>query len=234
MLGENAPGEKKVKEKSRDDPPLHTIQYPAQRAPPLQHSVSEITGSSNIAPVTTVIRSESVSRGSRANVPLPPTPMEQNARGLESSGHEGPPPLPARQGVGMAHRPLPSREPVPHKSTAQGGVMPMKPISSRDTPLPPVPTANDRPRLPRTNHPWGNRRQGPAQDNPPLPPRNKAAANGHPTESGSTTAPQHEEPAMLDLMSKGYQRADIESALRIARNDYELAKSILKEFGGRH
>ena len=238
-IGESASGEKKMKEKGRDDPPLHTIQYSAQRPPPVQHSMSEVTGAGNIAPVTGVVRSESVSRGSRANVPLPPTPME-NARGLESSGHEGPPPLPARQGVGIAHRPLPSRDPVPHKpATAQGGVV--KPvISSRDTPLPPVP-ANDRPRLPRPNHPWGNRRQVSAQDNPPLPPRNKAAAaaaaaaNGHSPEAGpGTTTPQHEEPAMLDLMSKGYQRADIESALRIARNDYELAKSILKEFGGRH
>jgi hypothetical protein len=70
--------------------------------------------------------------------------------------------------------------------------------------------------------------------------------NGHPSEVGisgggggsgsaaAVTPPQQEDHAMQDLISKGYQRADIESALRIAKNDFELARSILKEFGGRH
>ena len=61
--------------------------------------------------------------------------------------------------------------------------------------------------------------------------------NGHPSEGGGGVAaavPPQEDQAMQDLINKGYQRADIESALRIAKNDYELARSILKEFGGRH
>ena len=122
--------------------------------------------------------------------------------------------------------------------------MPPKQVS-RDGPLPPLPS-NDHPRLPPMNHPWGSRRQvassAPIPDvyNLPLPPKKKKApgSNGHSlAPEGGVAVPspapaQQDDPAMLDLMSKGYRRADIESALRIARNDYELARSILKEFVG--
>lgn len=251
-----------VREKSRDEPPLHTFQYPMQRMP-FQHSASEGANATSAHSSTAgVVRSESISRGSRANVPLPPTPVEQNTRGLEASGREDPPPLPARQGGALPLKPVPLRDvpgaikpvplrdipgampplkPVPLRDVPAAAAVPHKPIPARDGPLPPVPNANERPLLPPMNHPWGNRKPlSSAQDNPPLPPRNKAAGstNGHPdaTTGGTAAIPQQEDPApaMLDLMSKGYQRADIESALRIARDDYELAKSILKEFGGRH
>ena len=200
--------------KKSEEPPLHTIQYPSAQRPPQQQQL----GVSSSGSPATVTRSDSVARG-RANVPLPPTPVEQSS--LEGSGREelAPPPLPARQAGNVAGK-----------------------ASARDGPLPPLPQPNDRPRLPPMNHPWGNRRPPnqplpppPGHDdpyNPPLPPRKKAqgSTNGH----EGAAAPQKEDPAMLDLMNKGYQRADIESALRIARNDFELARNILKEFGGRH
>lgn len=244
-------GEDTGKEKSRDEPPLHTIQYPTQRMP-FQHSVSEsVSVTTAVCSTTGVVRSESVSHGSRANIPLPPTPLEQNLRGLESSGRVEPPPLPARQGGALPLKPVPLRDvpvamptampplkPVPLRDVP-GAAVHHKPAPARDGALPPIPNANDRPPLPPMNLSWRNKKQAAgssAQDNPPLPPRNKAggsSANGHPDGSANAT-PQHEDPTMLDLMSKGYQRADIESALRIAKNDHELAKSILKEFGGRH
>lgn len=227
-----------------EEPPLHTIQFPATKLPPTSQ-LSAPEGSSPTPGTTTVgvVRSESLSRVGRANVPLPPTPVEQPVPATRRANQDPtaaarfePPPLPARQGG-----------------------MPVK-QGSRDGPLPPPPgpgSGNERPRLPPMNHPWGNRgninrRQvatsaAPASEeyNPPLPPRKKgvAGSNGHSSlpEGGVAVAPpspapaqQQDDPAMLDLMSKGYQRADIESALRIARNDYELARSILKEFGGRH
>lgn len=209
-------------ERKREEPPLHPIQYPVQKpSPPAQHGGGAAEGAAAPSAVATVSRSESTTRGSRANVPLPPTPVEQNTRGLESSGHglEDPPPLPARQGGPL-----------------------LKSLASREGPL--IPLA-DRPRLPPMNHPWGNKKQLENRKqhenkmqqelhNPPLPPRNKAGTNGHPQAEATPPTQPQEDPAMLELMNRGYQKADIESALRIAKNDYELAKSILKEFGGRH
>lgn len=217
-----------------EEPPLHTIQFPAAaKLPPTSQLSAPESSSTGPTHSEGVVRSESLSRVGRANVPLPPTPVEQGSSrrpNQESTAvHFDPPPLPARQ----------------------GGV-PMKQASRGDGPLPPAPSV-DRPRLPPMNHPWGNRRQVMASaaatppvaevHNPPLPPRKKGVppgSNGHSSlpegcvAAASSAPPQQDDPAMLDLMSKGYQRADIESALRIARNDYELARSILKEFGGRH
>ena len=202
----------------KEEPPMHTIQYP------IQQKTSHPPSSTSVGPPAPAARSESYPLGPRSNVPLPPTPMDE--RNPEPSGREDPPPLPARQG-------------------GTGGNKQFS--SARDNPLPPIPgagaAAGDRPRLPPFNHPWGNKKphSQPSQDshNPPLPPRKKAQANpnGHSqgvSGEGASGAGPHEDPTMLDLISKGYQRADIESALRIAKNDYELAKSILKEFGGRH
>lgn len=187
----------------KEEPPLHTIQYPVQKSP---------------------------QPPARSNIPLPPIPQEDRAS-EPGSREDPPPPLPARL---MGGGPAKSASPKP---------------SAKDNPLPPLPPPNERPRLPPYNHPWGNKiKKQPhppsstpsgaaaAQDgcNPPLPPRKKpqGGSNGHPGESGGSHS--HEDPAMLELIGKGYQRADIESALRIAKNDFELAKSILKEFGGRH
>ena len=214
-------------DKSKEEPPLHTIHFSVQK----QQSGGSIGGTGGSA----VLRSESFAgRGSRANLPLPPTPLDHDLKGYSDLGGKGdPPPLPARQG---------------------GGPAPLKQHSSRDGSLHPTP-ANDRPRLPPFNHPWGNRRQLSNQppsvtsyehQNPPLPPRKKPQGNpnshchGDGGEGGRVTmssppVPHHQEdPGMLELINRGYQHADIESALRIAKNDYELAKNILKEFGGRH
>lgn len=210
--------------KRREEPPLHAVQYPIQKLAPSSQQSGGVGGPSS----ATVSRSESFPRGLRVNVPLPPTPTQQNANpkaSLERSGREDPPPLPARQ---------------------QGSTS--KPFPGKDGHTPP---SNDRPLLPPMNHPWGNKRlvnqplpssrESHDPINPPLPPRKKVQGNtnGHPQlaeGAGQTTenVATHGESAILDLISKGYQRADIESALRIARNDYELAKSILKEFGGRN
>lgn len=221
--------------KKSDEPPLHTIQYPMKAMPPTQLSVGSVSGGGPTSSPS-VARSESFPRG-RSNVPLPPTPLDQEGpASLDSSGNRGshPPPLPARQ-------------PGPVGGGGGGGGA-SKPLSVRESSAPPLPPINERPRLPPFNHPWGNKRQArppnpplPSHDvhNPPLPPRKKAqgGANGQLTEStGSVTTPPQtaEDLAVSDLINKGYQQADIESALRIANNNVELAKSILKEFGGRH
>ena len=214
--------------KRREEPTLHTIQYPVQKG--LSPSPQPLPSSA--ATGASVKRSESYSHTPRSNVPLPPLPRDESPKrgGVERSP---PPPLPARQMGGG------------------GGTKALV----RDSPLPPLPS-DDRPRLPPFNHPWGNKKQAPPPHescNPPLPPRKKPQSNAnghpqgvadagppppalgtHPVATPAAAAAPHEDPAMLDLMSKGYQRADIESALRIAKNDYELAKSILKEFRGRH
>ena len=177
----------------------------------------------------------------RHTIPLPPTPDDHVVGGAVP--REGAPPLPAR--------PLGAAVPVP----PPGGVVSGKSMLTRDQPLPLLPTVIDRPPLPPMNHPWGNKRttatsssnaQPPSYggDFPPLPPRKKNP-NGHSAAEGGAPPPSlyhqpssqeaHDDPpGLLDLLNRGYQRADIERALRIARNDYDMAKSILQEFGARH
>ena len=199
------------KSSSREEPTLHTMQYPIQKLPLLSGGGGG--------------KSESA-RGSRHHVPLPPTPLEHDLKDGHPPGD--PPPLPARQ-------------------VSQGTKAP-----ARDGPLPPVPQAGvDRPPLPPMNHPWGNKRTvnanqqstcplPPDHQHPPLPPRRKPGnANGHGGDGGNLTTPSpplqpSEDPILAEMMSKGYQLADIQRALRIAKGNFELTKSILKEFGGRH
>ncbi len=164
----------------------------------------------------------------RHNMPLPPIPDEM---GMQKD------PAP----------PLPDRPVVPTASARPGP----KNTLSRDQPLPLLPPAKERPPLPPMNHPWGNKRGASANPSnppalsssfgsefPPLPPRKKNP-NGHsaeppppPYHQAVSHEPQ-EDPGLQELLNCGYQRADIERALRIARNDYDMARSILQEFGGR-
>lgn len=229
-------------EGSKDEPSLHTMQYPSQQEQQPPHPQGRVPGGTG--------KSDSTEQhGLRHNVPLPPTPDEQGA-----SGVSGLPPLPTRPGgtagAGTGGKGAGGKG---AGGTAVAGPGPGgKAPSSRDGPLPPLPPSNDRPRLPPFNHPWGNKKpmgipapssasapsSAPHGDFPPLPPRKKNP-NGvesgavHPSFAQQPPQDSFDDPALADLLNRGYQRADVERALRIARNDYEMAKSILQEFGGR-
>lgn len=154
---------------------------------------------------------------SRADMPLPPLPSDYNQGA--TAGPNGPPPLPARPPV-MTHQHSQKKAPPMHH------------------------TLNDPPPLPPYN-PRRPQQQGASSvdENPPIPPRKKAT-------NGSTSPPTNSSPRstlerargggnttrediIIDLCSLGYSRSDIVRALAVAGNDYQLAKSILKEFGTR-
>lgn len=226
---------------SVEEPTLHTMLYPVQAASsqeqPPEQPQGKATGGS-LSPGS----SDAAGHCPRHNVPLPLTPDEQDVMTFE-----GAPPLPARPGGAAA-------------SVVVGAGPGEKTPSSREGPLPSVLPSNDRPRLPPFNHPWGNKPTvvpSPAPsssclsssaslgDFPPLPPRKKNP-NGHfsfdnddsevvpPPLAHQPPSAASDEPGLADLLNRGFQQADIERAMRIARNDYEMAKSILQEFGGRH
>ena len=217
-------------EAPKEESSLHAMHYPpqaGQEQPPHRHSTnrSHSMGQSDAAGIHP-----------RQNVPLPLTPDEETVEGLVV---EGAPPLPARP-VG----PVTSAT-----SSGHGGKAPL----SKDGSVPPHGQSTERPRLPPFNHPWGNKPTGiPApptptstsssashSDFPPLPPRKKNL-NGQ-SSVGSESGVVPPSPAQLspqesfdDLLSRGYNKADIERAMRIAMNDYEMAKNILQEFGAKN
>lgn len=208
--------------KSREEPTLHPMQYPSALKLPGQQSTGSggsVAGNTSSPKLLSKSSADQLPPRSspRANVPLPPTPME-------SGDHpEGPPPLPARQisAPGKQSR-------GPSGGGAGGGGRPGGGGGE---------SSGDRPQLPPFNHPWGNKPQAQAQfdaTHPPLPPRKKPqTSNGH-EGMEAPNASSAEDSMFQDFINKGYQRADIERALRIAKDNHELAKSILKEFGGRH
>ena len=231
--GDRSAAERKSNEEDDDESHGGSYDFPSElnRYPFKEAAKNEPSGGS--APTGKMEKLDQ--NAPRHNMPLPPLPDEPGVGGGPVP-REGVPPLPDRQVSNAAVR-------LGSGPASKG----------RDQPLPPVPQSVDRPPLPPMNHPWGNKRStinpsSSAQlsasfsgDFPPLPPRKKNP-NGHsaaeppppPYHQAVTAQEPQEDPALLDLLNSGYQRADIERALRIARNDYDMAKSILQEFGGRH
>ena len=198
--------------KPRDEPTLHVFNYSsrAQATCPVPSSGQSVT------------RHDSFNRSSR-NMPLPPIPSEtpppsQHNMRPQATADQAPP-LPARTSANTSKPPLPGNHPSMRKQQVE-----------------------EPPKLPPPNHPWGNKRHPTesttptADSNPPLPPRKKEAPSG--SEMVGTvpqSPPQRKEDLQLrELLALGYSKDDIERALKIAKNDYAMAKSILQAFGGRH
>ena len=153
---------------------------------------------------------------SRQDMPLPPLPSDPHL--LPPFDHSAPPPLPARP-TGMKHLPQPKEGPPHH-------------VVSNPPPLPP----------------YRKVQQGilSAEDHPPLPPRKKNANGNTSPPCNYDSSPRSSlerargggmstarEDAIMELVSLGYSRSDVVRAMAVAGNDYQLAKSILKEFGSR-
>lgn len=128
-----------------------------------------------------------------------------------------------------------------------------------DMPLPPLPTSSPSPPLPQrtpTCQPPPSTHDSLTNSYPPLPPRNPRANGGGsspipgqhsppesarsqqlPSSSTSSSSlnpvPRGREDCIMDLVALGYSRSDVVRALSVARNDFNIAKSILMEFGGR-
>ena len=148
--------------------------------------------------------------------------------------------------------PLP---PLPTETRAGGGRM--------DMPLPPLPpSSSSSPPVPQRAQATAPSSSSSSQDGlsnsyPPLPPRNPRANGGAsspvppqqqqqqqqvpqepargapPSSASSAPRGQCREDSIMDLVTLGYSRSDVVRALSIARNDFNIAKGILMEFGGR-
>ena len=146
--------------------------------------------------------------------------------------------------------------PLPPVPSAGGRVdMPLPPIPS-SSPTPPVPqrntagnTAHPPPAATPSSAPTPSQEGGALVNSyPPLPPRNPRANGGGtspvPQQQNSPPEParspptstvsrgQGREDSIMDLVTLGYSRSAVVRALSIARNDFNIAKSILMEFGG--
>ncbi len=168
-------------------------------------------GGASPSPVKHTTNSDYARVPSRHEMPLPPLPTGQ----AQSYGHALP-----RGGTNKTSSPPP---------------LPARPLlvkQEREEP-PPLPPMN----FPRRNA---------SQDDPthpPLPPRGstkKAGANGHqapPPEAAPPTSraggTSVREDGIMELVALGYSRSDVVRALAVSKNDAQLARMILKEFGGR-
>ena len=189
---------------------LHPYKENAPEEPPMQTlSYATKTGGHMIG--RQVTNSDQSRHTPRHDMPLPPLPVDQpRLLSTRPQSDYPPPPLPAR--------------PPSMKQHSKDAVEP--------PPLPPM------------NFP---RKTAPQDDNPPLPPRghkHTPSANGR---QSSPTPPAHEigarmsgsggasmrEDAIMELVALGYSRSDVVRALAISKNDSQLAKMILQEFGGR-
>ena len=205
----------------KEEPTLHTFNY----SPKLPHSSAVPTSSS-----ASVTRHESFNRGSSRNMPLPPLPTE----------------APSQQPSPWQPHPVDHAPPLPARTMPNSGGKPPLPgnhPSMRKTATTPS-TDEQPPRLPPPNHPWGNKRHpgepadSSSQGNPPLPPRKKDGSSGADMPGAlppvQQQASRKDDLAMRELIALGYSKAEIDRALKITRNDYNMAKMILQEFGGRH
>ena len=149
----------------------------------------------------------------RHELPLPPLPQKEELSGqLQQQEAQAPPPLPARPGAMKPLLPSDQRPPLP-PYTVQRKAGAATPTSEDAVSQPPLP--------PRVSKPNGS--------SPSPSPENRSSA------STATQPPvSNRETAILDLVALGYTRGDVVRALAIVNNDFNMAKKILREFGGRH
>ena len=148
----------------------------------------------------------------------------------------------------MSTRPDMPLPPIPTETRASGG-------GRADMPLPPLPTSTSPPvpqRTPAVTPAPPPPGEPLSSSYPPLPPRNNSRANGGgsspvppqqstpepvargaPPSSSAATRAQCRENSIMDLVTLGYSRSEVVRALSIARNDFNIAKGILMEFGGK-
>ena len=160
-----------------------------------------------LPPLPTEARPSGGGGGGRVDMPLPPLPTTSSSTS---------PPLPQRTSAGQqTSHPTPSPAQPPSSTSSSSS---HDPLTNSYPPLPP--------RNPRAN--GGSTSPVPGQgSSPPEPVR------GAPPSSSASSAPRGREECIMDLVGLGYSRSDVVRALSVARNDFNIAKSILKEFGGR-
>ncbi len=215
--GEEAEEEHDLLTGSAYDYPAELSKHPYTTEEPMLHGMTygPTGGGANPATSRQVANSDYSHTSSRHDMPLPPLPTSQS----QSYGHASPR--------------------VSCKSTSPAPPLPARPPSikqDRDDP-PPLPPLN----FPRKS---SSSPDDPAQ--PRLPPRGplkKTGTNGRPSSPPplyESTPPMSRaggssirEEGIMELVALGYSRSDVVRSLAVSKNDTQLAKLILKEFGGR-